>query len=79
MPPQGDRTASLQATAFVLLLLAAAVWKTSRLMAALEESARIDRARRHELQERLQIREEQLDGALERIKQLMPDDPAAGQ
>ena len=67
---------NLETALLLALLIAMLLWQERRRVAVIEENMRVELGRRHTLQDRLETREEQLDGALGRIKELMPDEHA---
>jgi len=75
--PLPSRDPALVAVGVGLLLLAVVVLVEARKLGELETRRRLERSRRAELEERLAVRSQQLDGALERIVEIKGGQPAS--
>ncbi len=77
MGPRPQRNQALVGVGLGLLLLALVVLMESRKLGELEERRSLERRRRVDLEERLAVRNQQLDGALERITEIKGGQPTS--
>jgi hypothetical protein len=79
MKPHTRLDPDLALLALLVLVVGLELIIHSRRVAQLDEQRRIDHNMRAELEEQLETRRVQLDGALEKITELKGDDGAAGE